>query len=262
MPRLKTFLGGGNMAKAMLEGLAKKETLAGYLVIEKDEQKRKALETLGVETRAEWQNKTEAVFCILAVKPQDAKTILPTLSLPPDSILCSLAAGLSVATIEALLPKKATVVRAMPNLAAAVGHAVTGLFAPLKTPANVKEEVESLFAAFGQAFWLADEKMLHAVTAMTGSGPGYLFYIMDIMAQTAKKMGFTEEANAMIHELFLGAALMAKNGNFSELATAVSSKGGTTEAALSFLEEKGLPTLLENAIFRAYERSQALDSSS
>jgi len=150
----------------------------------------------------------------------------------------------------------------MPNLAAAVGHAVTGLFALEHTPQDAWQETEALFATFGKVFWLKDENMLHAVTALTGSGPGYVFYIMDIMAKTAQKMGFTvEESRGMIQELFLGAAMMAENGDFAALAKAVSSKGGTTEAALRFLEEKELTAIVQEAIFRAHERSLALASS-
>jgi pyrroline-5-carboxylate reductase len=254
------FLGGGNMAQAMLKGLAGHAQASDCLVVEKDEAKRTMLAGMGVETTNVWQGSTTPVFCILAIKPQDAISVLPHLNLPADSVVCSLAAGLRIDTIAGLLPEAtSTVIRVMPNLAAAGGHAVTGLFAPDQTSADVRTEAESLFSAFGQAFWLADEAMLHAVTALTGSGPGYVFYFMDSMAQAASKMGFSEaQSQAMVAELFTGAAMMAKDGQFAALVKAVASKGGTTEAALSFFQDKALPALVQEAIFRARERSQAL----
>jgi pyrroline-5-carboxylate reductase len=263
MERRYVFLGGGNMTQAMLKGFATQGKTDRYIVVERDEKTREALtQQFGVATKASLQGATEPFFVILAIKPQDAKVFLPTLTLPAGSVLCSIAAGLGIATIEKLIPVQTIIVRAMPNLAAAVGHAVTGLFAPEDTPQDARQETEALFATFGKVFWLKDENMLHAVTALTGSGPGYVFHIMDIMAKTAQKMGFTvEESRDMIQELFLGAAMMAENDDFAALAKAVSSKGGTTEAALRFLEEKELTAILQEAIFRAHERSLALASS-
>jgi pyrroline-5-carboxylate reductase len=259
------FIGGGNMAAAMIGGMLQQHYHpADIAVIEVSAETRERLEReLGVQAHA---TPTLAVpvadLLIMAVKPQQvraaAKSIAPFLS---DQLVITIAAGITTDTLSRWLGNYRNIVRAMPNTPALVRAGITALFAMPEVIATGRKAAGELLGAVGETVWVDDEHQLDAVTALSGSGPAYVFYFLEAMQEAGRKLGLSEAtARKLSEQTFLGAAKLAIQSDETPevLRARVTSKGGTTEAALQAMESSAVKTHLVTAIEAGAARSREL----
>lgn len=202
---------------------------------------------------------------VVAVKPQAMEEAFPALAklAGPDTIILSIAAGKSLASFERHLPANAAVVRAMPNTPAAIGRGVTGVIANRNVTAGQKATCDALLSAVGEVVWLKDESQIDAVTAVSGSGPAYVFLLAECLADAGVAAGL-DKATAMklARETISGAGELLHHSadDAATLRQNVTSPGGTTAAALSVLmqETGGLKGLMQQAVGAAIKRSREL----
>ena len=241
--------------------LVRKEDL---LLIEKSKDRseilKKEKEGVVVDTINNTIKKYELV--ILSVKPQDFVSVAAELKvyLEPEQVLLSIMAGIPIARIQSLLEHQ-NVVRAMPNTPAMVGQGITGYSASDGIDFRKLQRIDNLINATGRSVYLEDESMIDAVTALSGSGPAYFYYLVKHMVEAGKKMGFEEGlARLLVKQTMLGSFHLINNAEKSldELITAVASKGGTTEAALKVFEKENLGQALINGILEAEARAKEI----
>jgi pyrroline-5-carboxylate reductase len=267
-PQIATiaFIGGGNMARALIAGLLRQAVSPGRIHVgEPQPQARAALQReWGIESSADNAAAArDASLLVLAVKPQQAgqalRALYPTL-LERKPVVLSIAAGLRLADLARACPPGTAVVRAMPNRPALLGAGVTGLYAPPSVTAAQRGLAELVGAAAGRAVWLRTEAELDVVTALSGSGPAYFFLLAEQMAQAAASLGLAPDTAALLAaETLYGAGLLAHEGTaLAEQRAAVTSSGGTTEAALRVLHQGGFDALIARALQAASERSAQL----
>jgi len=204
---------------------------------------------------------------MLAVKPNMIPTVceeLQSIVHKNNPLVISLATGITIHAIQhSLQTNKASLIRAMPNVAATVSAGVTGLFANDNVTAAQKMLAESLFRAVGTTHWLMHENQLDAITAISGSGPAYLFYLFEAMQKAAESFGLQKEiAQLLIAETATGAAKMALESgeDFHQLRQKVTSPKGTTQAAIDVLTSHQVDNTLVEAIKAAYDRAKVLSS--
>ena len=201
---------------------------------------------------------------VCAVKPQAAAKALPPYALlARDAVVVSVMAGKSVAAISGMLGGAARLVRAMPNLPAAIGRGVTGLHASEAVSAPERDMVERLMRAVGEAVWVDAENAIDAVTAVSGSGPAYFFLLTEALSQAGEALGLSQEAAAKLARATCagaGALLDADGRAPAEMRRAVTSPGGTTEAALGVLdgEDEAVRKLMKEAAAAAARRAGEL----
>ncbi len=242
-----TFLGGGNMANALIGGLLGKGFAAADIaVIELGAEARERLTaTYGVRTHA--SPDATAMACdvvVLAVKPQQMKAAAaPMLPHLGKQLIVSIAAGLRMEDLSRWLGGHRQLVRTMPNTPALIGAGVTGLCALPEVDAAGRQRAEQVLQAVGSTVWIDDETRMDAVTAVSGSGPAYVFLFIEALQKAGESLGFTpEQARQLAIETTLGAAQLAAQSPepASVLRERVTSKGGTTEAALKKMNECGV----------------------
>jgi pyrroline-5-carboxylate reductase len=258
------FIGGGNMASAIIGGLIQQGTPAHDIcVVEPFEEARQRLQSqfaVRVLPTAD-ASLASAGLVIWAVKPQTFKeAALHTRAFCPNALHLSVAAGIRSDSIANWLGTD-RVVRAMPNTPALVGLGQTGLFARASVTAMDKAWVEQVVTTTGALLWVQEEPLLDAVTALSGSGPAYVFYFIEAMVEAGVKMGLTpEQATQLAIGTFEGASQLAKAANESPsvLRERVTSKGGTTYAAITSMQNAHLAELFQSALQAAQHRAQAL----
>ena len=260
-----TFLGGGNMGAAIIGGLvARGFAAADITVVDPGAAARENLAArFGVTVReAAGPGLPAADALVLAVKPQQMReAVRPLLPLDPSTVVVTIAAGIRIADLSRWLGGHAAIVRAMPNTPALVHAGVTGLFAPAAVGAEGRGRAEELLGAVGETVWLAREEDLDAVTAVSGSGPAYVFYFIEALERAGVEMGLAPEAaRALALGTFVGAAKLAKErgGDPAVLRAQVTSKGGTTERALGEMEGAALKARFIEAVKAACARSREL----
>lgn len=262
-----TFVGGGNMARSLIGGLVAQSVAAEQIrVLDPDPEAAARIKSRwGVTVTndpAEALADTDTV--VMAVKPQVVETAIAAIRqhLPDDRpLVISVAAGTTTTTLAELIGHPVPVIRAMPNTPALLGCGATALFAAPGVTANEKERAEHILRAAGLVVWLDDESQMDAVTAVSGSGPAYFFYLMEHLLAGAVAEGLPEEtARLLIMETALGAARMAleSEDDIATLRRRVTSPGGTTEAAVKSLESDGFPAMMERAVAAAADRSRTL----
>lgn len=264
-----TFLGGGNMATALIGGLRKQGySAAAMQVVEPIEENREKLAgVFGVRCCAEID--AAALNCeilVLAVKPQQIRTALAPLTgqfkgVLKEQLVVSIAAGLRLADISRWLGGYRRLVRSMPNMPALIGAGISGLYADPTVDHEGRDTAEKILKAVGHTLWIEDEARMDAVTAISGSGPAYVFYFIEALQQSGQALGFDEAtARKLAIETFVGAARMAEQSkeSFSELRHRVTSKGGTTEAALNSFENDGIATAIMRGARAAAIRGREL----
>ena len=201
---------------------------------------------------------------ILAIKPQvldEAMALAPLAG--PQTLVISILAGKTIANVAARLPQAGAIIRAMPNLPAAVGRGITALVAsPAVTPAQ-RASAEALLSATGRFEWLADERLIDAVTAVSGSGPAYVFYLTECLAEAAVALGLPADVAAKLARATVEGAgeLLHQDPESTptQLRESVTSPGGTTAAALDVLmAPDGLAPLIQGAVTAAQRRAKAL----
>ncbi|WP_457667459.1 pyrroline-5-carboxylate reductase [Thiolapillus sp.] len=264
------FIGGGNMASALIKGLIEDGTPPrNILVAEPDEQRREQLAaSFGVRTVDDNNLAArEADILILAVKPQVLKAVATALApaLSQKNPLClSIAAGIRHASLQKWLGKDVPLVRVMPNTPAMLGAGASGLYAPDSVGESQRSEAEHIMRATGIAVWLDDEAQMDALTAVSGSGPAYFFLFMEAMENSARKLGLPDKtAHLLVLQTALGAARMAMESatDLDELRRSVTSPGGTTEKALDSFREHELEKLVDKALTAARDRSIEMSAS-
>jgi pyrroline-5-carboxylate reductase len=260
------FIGGGNMGEAMLAAvLARKlATVSDTCVSDVSEACRAHLKKrYGVAVTAA---STEAVkdrdIIILAVKPQQMPDVMAALrgKLKSTQLVLSIAAGVTIASLRDGLGHRC-LARAMPNTPARIGLGMSGWVATPEVSATQKEQVRGILGAMGREIAFDDEKYLDMITAVSGSGPAYLFLFAEALTEAAVNIGLSPaEAEILVSQTLFGAAsLMRESGETpAALRRAVTSKGGTTERALEALDEGGFKELVSRAVAAAYKRAQEL----
>lgn len=258
------FIGGGNMATALIGGLLKRDFTAAQLrVVEINADNRvKLQQAFGVQVVVELAaGIAGSGVIVLAIKPQQLREIATQLApLLTDQLLISIAAGIR-ATDLARWSGTQNVIRAMPNTSALVQSGITGLYA-LPTVGKIQRDTaQAILAAVGDTLWVEDEAMMDAVTAISGSGPAYVFYFIEALQQAACELGFDEAAaRRLALDTFIGATKMANASadDASVLRARVTSKNGTTERALFSMEKDGVKKHIVNAVHLAADRSKEL----
>lgn len=264
MAELIAFIGGGQMAGSLLGGLLAAGHPAARLVVAEPDAARAALlrRQYGVEVRARGADVAAgADALVLAVKPQVMREALAGVSPAAGTTVISIAAGLRVEALRAWLGPSAPIVRAMPNTPALLRAGVTGLHAPAPTPERSRQLAARILGAVGEVCWVASEPLLDAVTALSGSGPAYFFLVAEALRDAGIGLGLdAATATLLAQKTLAGAGRMAEASgkDVTELRVNVTSKGGTTEAALARLEAGGLRELFAGALRAAADRGRAL----
>ena len=258
------FIGGGNMASAIMGGLLKRGVPAsGIQVVEPLEAQRVILrDKFGVDVReGPSHHLTSATLVVWAVKPQTFKdAALKTRFHTKTALHLSVAAGITSSSIAHWLGTE-HVVRAMPNTPALVGKGMTALFARPAVTAAGRAMVDRVIQTTGEHLWLDDENKLDVVTALSGSGPAYVFYFIEAMIEAGMGMGLTrEQAHKLAVGTFVGASALAKASDepIEILRSRVTSKGGTTYAAITSMEQDNVKTLFIRAMHIAKQRAKEM----
>ena len=259
------LIGAGKMGGALLTGwLASGLDPRSVLVVDPNppEETQALLKSYGIEHRTAAPSGITARALLLAVKPQMMGTALPAVRdlIGPDTVTISIAAGTTIATLEAALG--GAIVRTMPNTPAQVGRGMTGAFANPAVKDADRELVGSLLAAVGEFGWVETESLIDTVTAVSGSGPAYVFLLAECLAKAGVEAGFTPElAERFARQTIIGAGELLNQSPLPAdvLRKNVTSPGGTTAAALNVLmAEDGFEPLLVRAVAAAKQRAEEL----
>jgi pyrroline-5-carboxylate reductase len=258
------FVGGGNMARALIQGLKQNGfTMTDVSAIEPDGDKRATLQRdFGIHVSENLPNAANADVIVLAVKPQQMRDVCIFLgSLLGRQLIVSIAAGLRTADLSRWLGGYQNIVRVMPNTPAQIQKGISALYAMPAVSADGRDQAIRIMQASGETIWLQEEQQMDAVTAISGSGPAYVFYFMEAMLQAAAELGLPpEEARTLCMHTMIGASALAA-GSTEEPATLraqVTSKGGTTEQAIMIMEAAGVKSAIVKAAIAAAEKSREL----
>jgi pyrroline-5-carboxylate reductase len=263
-----TFVGGGNMATALIGGLERRGARIGdFRVIEPHAPQRDKLAArfpgIGLFGDASEAAFSGADVVVLAVKPQHmreaALALAPCLGEAP--VVLTIAAGIRLADLRRWLDGHARLVRAMPNTPALIGRGMSGIYAAPEVEEAGRRAAAAVLEAGGELVWVAEEAMLDAVTGVSGSGPAYVFYFIEALEQAACDLGFSgADARKLAIATFSGAlALMeASDAEPATLRAQVTSKGGTTEAAIASMESSAIKAGIGVAVKAAAARAKAM----
>jgi pyrroline-5-carboxylate reductase len=261
------ILGGGNMGRALIGGMLRRGTRPEHITVgESSPAAREALSAeFGVQSTADNAAAVEpASVIVLAVKPQIAGAVLAPLQPALQRarpVVISIAAGIRLEALESWCGAGVPVVRAMPNRPAFVGAGATGLFAPASVAGAHREVAERVMQAVGEVIWVAAEDDLDVVTALSGSGPAYFFLLTELLTQGAIDLGLEPEAARRLAIATLhgaGQLAHAGDGDLARMRAEVTSKGGTTEAAVKAFEAADLRGSVARALEAAVRRSREL----
>jgi pyrroline-5-carboxylate reductase len=262
-----TFIGGGNMATSLIGGLIANEYQATNITAcDIDEEKLSALsQQFAINTTTDNAKAVStADVVILAVKPQIMRSACAQLADTSAKVKClfiSIAAGIEVQAIDRWLGGNRAIVRCMPNTPALLQLGATGLYANPQVSSTQKKTAEAILEAVGITVWVDEECALDAVTAISGSGPAYFFYFIELLQQAGTDLGLSEDtAGLLAKQTALGAATMAQQGDVVKLRTQVTSPGGTTERAILSFQHDSLSSLIRNATKAARDRAVELAS--
>ncbi|TQR71033.1 pyrroline-5-carboxylate reductase [Acinetobacter sp. RF15A] len=257
------FIGGGNMAQALIGGLISRGLAATRITVADPVEK---VRTLLAEKDIHVTDDNQAAIkdadiVVFAVKPQVlASVLLPLKGLVSDKLIISIVAGAEIATLSRLLGAE-RIVRVMPNTPALVQTGAHGLYAHDNVEATDRELASQVLASTGLTIWVNSEAQIDAVTAVSGSGPAYFFYMMESMIRAGKNLGLDEKtATALTLQTALGAAQMAitSSNTPAELRKNVTSPNGTTQAALEVFDRAQISQNIQAALAAAQKRSQEL----
>jgi len=256
------FIGAGNMAEAIVSGMVAAEFCAPEKIVLTDLRTERLVELEakhGVSTSTDNCVVKDAEIVVLSVKPQVMDDVLKGIApvLRKETLVISIAAGIPAAKIEDALEEGVRVVRVMPNTPALIGQGASALAAGSLADDADMEVAESILQCVGLTVRV-EENQIDAVTALSGSGPAYVFYLLEAMLVAAAEMGLEEEtARTLALQTVDGAARLMKDSGeaASELRTKVTSKGGTTEAAIKSMEESGVKAAIVTALKAARARS-------
>ena len=264
------FVGSGTMAEAMIKGILTQELLAPECIIASGPRSERGQE-LQQRYSVQWTtDNREAVqagdVVVLSVKPQVIPKVLPQLCghIEPSALVLSIAAGVPITSLRDGLSHGA-VVRSMPNTPAQVGAGMTVWTTSADTSDEQRAQAQSILAALGEEVYVADETYLDMATALSGTGPAYVFLFMESLIDAGVHLGFSRRVSQqLVEQTVLGSALFAKESRRhpAELRNMVTSPGGTSAEALYQLEKGGLRTVLSRGVWAAYQRSRSLGGDS
>lgn len=260
------FIGAGNMARSLISGLlASGHPASALAAADPADEQRALIQALGVHSAADNSAMVAAAdVIVLAVKPQILAKVVASLNLSPIQLVISIAAGVTMDSISTLLGAQQPLVRCMPNTPALLQQGITGLCANPAVSQEQRQQAEQLLSAAGATLWFDEEADLDAVTAVSGSGPAYFFYLMEAMIDAGERLGLNRKiATQLTLATAKGAAAMAEQGvtqgqTPAVLRNNVTSPGGTTERALSIMDEHNTQAHLGDAIAGAALRAQEL----
>ena len=261
-----SFIGGGNMATALIAGLAGKVAAASdiHVVDPSPEALEKLRTRYGVSTAPEIEAAVAASdVIVLAVKPQQMRDVALRLAsqLEKRPLVLSIAAGIRAGDLSRWLGGYGAIVRTMPNTPALIGQGITGMVALAGVSEAQRQAADSILRAVGQTVWLETEDLIDPVTAVSGSGPAYVFFFLEAMQQAALEMGLSsEQGRALALATFTGAAQLAAQSDEPPevLRQRVTSKGGTTYAAITSMEAAGVKQAIVDAMKAAAARGREL----
>ncbi|MFP4097922.1 MAG: pyrroline-5-carboxylate reductase [Alphaproteobacteria bacterium] len=269
-PLSVTLLGCGKMGAAMLRFWLEKNTISCVRVIDT----KPIPDVFHAERRVVYGSLSnipaafESDILVAAVKPQDISTALAPIAHKISDTCCvvSIAAGKSLESLSACLRENQPLIRAMPNTPAAVGEGACVAIANDFVSDYQRAQVSALMDALGDLHWIDDERLMNAVTALSGSGPAYVFYLIEALAKAGKDMGLPEGlAMSLARQTVIGSAALAKRDcdiPAARLRENVTSPGGTTQAALDIIMDGRLDALLRDASFAAHKRGEDLNKNS
>ena len=253
------FIGAGNIARAIIGGISQGSDDTSIIAVDPAAEQLAQLpkSVQGLETAEGNLNDADAV--VLCVKPNLITPVIENLRRDlKGKLLISVAAGITVNAMLKAMGEDAPIVRCMPNTPSLVGSGMSGLYANAAVSESQKSLAETVMKAAGQVHWVTSESELHGVTAVSGSGPAYFFYVMEAMEAAGVELGLDPAtARRLVLQTALGAAKMAASSpeDPATLRRNVSSPGGTTEAAIRSLAESGLPESFQKAMAACYQRS-------
>lgn len=259
------FIGAGNMAEAIAKAAVDGKVVPAKKIIAADpsEARRDAFVTYNIQTTEDNAAVVaESEQVLLAVKPQMLASIAPVLKqhLTDEQVVISIMAGITSAKLEAAIGKPARIVRVMPNTPMMVGRGMAGIALGEHAQEGDDELALNLFTAGDSHAIRVDESQIDAITAVSGSGPAYLFYLAEAMHDAAVKLGLAEHADTLVRQTLLGAATLL-DGSIdtpAELRRKVTSPGGTTEAAIKVMDERTVKAAIVDALKAAEARSKEL----
>ena len=267
LPSSLVLVGAGKMGGAMLEGWLS-VGLAPEALTVVEPQPSETIAALcrarGVRLNPQGGKPAAPAVAVLAIKPQMLEAASPHIAdlVGPDTLVVSILAGKTIADLQARLPRARAIVRAMPNLPASIGRGATGAFANAATSAEQRATAQALLESVGTVEWVEDEGLIDAVTALSGSGPAYVFHMVECLARAGAAAGLPADlAERLARATVAGSgALLAESAlSASTLRENVTSPGGTTAAALEVLmAADGLDALLRKAVAAAKRRAQEL----
>ncbi|MEG8948149.1 pyrroline-5-carboxylate reductase [Rosettibacter firmus] len=261
-----SIIGCGNMGLTYARSFIQyhKTNCNDLFLIAKNSEHAKKLEELNLGTvfNGITQEALNTDVLILSVKPQDFLNVASSITnkINKETLVISILAGIKLKHLQTALNHE-IIVRAMPNMPAQYGMGITVYIPSEKTNIHHISTVENLLSTTGRTFMIEDENLMDGVTALSGSGPAYFYYIVMIMIETAKKMGFDESLASLLVKHTMHGAFHVINNSDLDLETLikkVASKGGTTEAAFEILKKNNFAEILSSAILRAEERSREL----
>lgn len=260
------FMGGGNMATAMIGGLfAANDVPARIQVADPDPRVRQRLEgRWPVSCYSETAEAIQGVDTIvLAVKPQHLPKVLEDIGklISVEQLVISIVAGIPIKQIATAIASAAAIIRTMPNIPALIDQGITALYASERCSPAQRQVAQNLMQSVGEVVWLEQEDLLDVVTAVSGTGPAYFFYLIEAMQNAGTRLGLpTDIAEKLALHTASGASAMALHSDVdvAELRHRVTSKGGTTQAALDILRKGNFKQLMDTAISAATRRSQEL----
>jgi pyrroline-5-carboxylate reductase len=264
------FIGAGNMGSALIAGLVeRKEFEAGQILVCDIQKEKTDYLVQKYHIRKSESNQALIRDCstiILAVKPKEIKTVLEGVKngFNDKHLLISIAAGVPIDTIRKVIQRDIPIIRVMPNTPAKIGMGITAISPGPLVKAGDIDMAEKIFSQVGDTV-IVDEEMMDAVTALSGSGPGYIFQIMENFVDAGIKLGLSKEiAYRLTVQTVLGAAQLAKESkeSLTELRDAVTSPGGTTSRGLAVMKERDLVNIITEAVEAAWRRSKELSSMS
>jgi len=262
-----SFIGGGNMAQALISGLVGCGIKPNLITVaDPSSDAREQLAAKGLNTVDPMADPKSAVIgadiVVLAVKPQMMKVVVSAFADVLDTqLVISVAAGLSTDLLSNMLGGYSNIVRAMPNTPSMIQMGATGLYGTDNISAEQKQLATAVMEASGLVMWVDDEEHMHAVTAVSGSAPAYMFYFIESMVDGAVALGLDkEQASALAMQTMLGAAKMAMDSDDApaELRRKVTSPNGTTQAAVESMQANEIGRQISEAMQACYDRSKAL----
>jgi len=260
------FVGSGTMAEAIIKGILKRQLLPAQSIVAsgpRPERGQELEKRYGVTWTTDNAQAVEgADVVVLSVKPQVVPKVLPEIKghIPSQALVLSIAAGVPITSLKAGLSHEA-IVRSMPNTPAQVGAGMTVWARSAQTSDDQQAQAQAILAALGEEVFVEDENYLDMATALSGTGPAYVFLFMEALIDAGVHLGFSRRiSQKLVEQTVLGSALFAKESHRhpAELRNMVTSPGGTSAEALYQLEKGGLRTVLSRGVWAAYQRSRSL----